>query len=361
MTLPFTCMAPDRLRAHVTPRERARALGALGLVMLSCCTPGCHAAPSGPRVYVSNEVDGTVSVIDPRSEEVVATIAVGKRPRAMRLSPDGKRLYVALSGSPRGGPGVDDASLPPPDRTADGIGVIDLEAQKLERVIESGPDPEVFDLLGASTLVVSNEDQAQVSIIDLARGRIRAQVPVGREPEGVTATPDGRLAYVTSEADNKVYIVDPTEANVVATIATGARPRSVVFSGDGARAFVADENDATVTVVDTARRAAIGTITLPPSPTGAARPMGTARSPDGQQIYVTTGRGGSVVALDARTGTPARTFANVGARPWGVAAYANAIYTANGSSNDVSVIDVTSGKVQRVAVGHAPWGVVVKP
>jgi YVTN family beta-propeller protein len=329
--------------------------------MLSCAAFGCHAPPSGPRVYVSNEVDGTVSVLDPRANEVVATIPVGKRPRAMRLSPDGKWLYVALSGSPRGGPGVDEASLPPPDRTADGIGVIDVEAQKLERVIESGPDPEAFDLIGAHTLVVSNEDQAQVSIIDIPRGRIRAQVPVGREPEGVTTTPDGRLVYVTSETDNKIYIVDPTEASMVATIATGARPRSVVFSADGARAFVADENDATVTVVDTARRTVVATTKLPPSPTGAARPMGTARSLDGQQIYVTTGRGGSVMALDARTGAPARTFADVGARPWGVAAYGQAIYTANGSSNDVSVIELTTGSVRRVGVGHSPWGVVVKP
>jgi YVTN family beta-propeller protein len=113
--------------------------------------------------------------------------------------------------------------------------------------------------------------------------------------------------------------------------------------------------------VDTAKRAVMATTKLPPSPTGPARPMGTARSVDGQQIYVTTGRGGSVMALDARTGAPARTFADVGARPWGVAAYEHAIYTANGSSNDVSVIDLATGNVRHVGVGHSPWGVVVKP
>ena len=76
----------------------------------------------------------------------VARIPVGKRPRGLRLSHDRKVLYVALSGSPRGGPGIDESKLPPPDRTADGIGVIDLATQKLVRTLPGGADPEAFDV-----------------------------------------------------------------------------------------------------------------------------------------------------------------------------------------------------------------------
>src|SRR4051812_4999976 len=89
------------------------------------------AAWAAPRLYVSNEDGGDVAVIDTGSDTVVTTIPVGKRPRGVKLSPDGKLLYVALSGSPRGGPGVDESKLPPPDRAADGIGVVDLKAGKL--------------------------------------------------------------------------------------------------------------------------------------------------------------------------------------------------------------------------------------
>ena len=55
-------------------------------------------------------------------------------------------LYVALSGSPKAGPGVDETTLPPADRSADGIGVVDVRKRTLLRVLESGRDPEAFDV-----------------------------------------------------------------------------------------------------------------------------------------------------------------------------------------------------------------------
>ena len=65
-------------------------------------------------------------MIDAATLTAVATIPLGKRPRGIAASPDGTRLYVALSGSPDAGPGVDEKTLPPPDRSADGIGVVDV-------------------------------------------------------------------------------------------------------------------------------------------------------------------------------------------------------------------------------------------
>ena len=76
-------------------------------------TPATPAAPAGPRLYVSDETGGSVVVIDPAAGKVVERIAVGKRPRGIRLSRDGKELLVALSGSPIAGPGVDESKLPP--------------------------------------------------------------------------------------------------------------------------------------------------------------------------------------------------------------------------------------------------------
>ena len=99
-------------------------------------------AATGPRLYVSNETQGQVVVIDPATGLVVDRIAVGKRPRGLKLSADGTRLYVALSGSPIAPPGVDESTLPPPDRNADGIGVVDLVQRKLVRTFPSGQDPE---------------------------------------------------------------------------------------------------------------------------------------------------------------------------------------------------------------------------
>src|SRR5438552_4134178 len=72
--------------------------GWIGLVACGVNTPpGANSRP--PRVYVTNEASGDVTVIDAGSDRVIATIPVGKRLRGIQVSPNGKTVYVALSGS----------------------------------------------------------------------------------------------------------------------------------------------------------------------------------------------------------------------------------------------------------------------
>src|SRR5882757_502062 len=178
-------------------------------LLLALCAGSCKKTPDPKLVYLSAESSGEIVVVDPDLAMVTARIAVGKRPRGLKVSRDGKRLYVALSGSPRGGPNVDESKLPPADRSADGIGVVDLVSKKLVRTFPSGQDPEAFDLsLDGKTLYVSNEETAELSVLDLENGKITHKVAVGKEPEGVTLRPDGRAVYVTSEQDSNVTAID---------------------------------------------------------------------------------------------------------------------------------------------------------
>jgi YVTN family beta-propeller protein len=88
--------------------------------------------------------------------------------------------------------------------------------------------------------------------------------------------------------------------------------------------------------------------------------MGVVVSPDGQRVYVSTGRGGTVVAIDAKTNMPVGSVA-VGTRPWGIAMSPDGtrLYTANGPSNDVTVVETaTLSVVAKIPVGQSPWGVV---
>lgn len=351
------------------PSRLAVAAAPLGLcVVLSLCSCSrTHATPQAAVVYASNEDEGTVVVVDPVGSRVLDRIAVGKRPRGMKLSRDGKRLFVALSGSPRGGPGVDESKLPPADRSADGVGVVDLSTRKLVATFPSGQDPETFDLSpDGSTLYVSNEETAEMTALDVASGAIRGKAHVGAEPEGVTVRPDGKVVFVTSERDGEVTVVDTATLAVVAHVPTGPRPRSIVFTKDGLTAFITDENGAKVTVVDAAGFTPSGDIALhldspkalPP------RPMGAALSPDGKQLYVSCGRAGSVAVIDVASRKQVRSIEGVGDRPWGIAVSSDGarLYTANGPSRDVSVVDLAAGGVtQRVPVGGSPWGVVLGP
>jgi YVTN family beta-propeller protein len=45
-----------------------------------------------PLVYVSNEGSDNISIVDTHKDSVVSTIFVGKRPRGIRVSPDGKTI-----------------------------------------------------------------------------------------------------------------------------------------------------------------------------------------------------------------------------------------------------------------------------
>ena len=334
--------------------------GSMGVFAIGCSraeAPNPLADQSGPRVYVSNETEGSISVIDAVANRLLATVPVGKRPRGIRATRDGRLVYVALSGSPIAGPGVDESKLPPPDRSSDGIGIVDAGTGKLLRILKSGTDPEQFVLSADETrLFVANEDAGIVSVVDVGNGSIIKTIEVGEEPEGVDLSPDGRFVYVTSEGHNQVAVIDAASFALVAIEEVGPRPRSTAFLPDGSRAYVSAENDASVYVIDTATHKTISRIELGDA---AQRPMGLVAAPGGGAIYVTTGRGRQLHRISI-PGDTVTARVDVGDRPWGVAISTDGrtLYTANGPSNDVSVIDATTMTVTaRVAVGERPWGV----
>ncbi len=327
-------------------------------VLLGCARTEKPAG--GYRVYVTNEISGDLTVIDSNSMDVVATVPLGKRPRGIHPSPDAKTIYVAVSGSPPAPPGVDESTLPPPDKNADGIAVFDVASNKVARILKGGSDPENFDVsLDGKTIYVSNEDASGVSFIDVASGEITKTVKTGDEPEGVKLTPDGKLIYSTSEGDGTVSVVDPAAGALVTSFKVGHRPRNIVFMPDGKHGYVNAEPDGTVVLFDAVKNEVVQTILL--GKPGEVKPMGLALSLDASKLYVTTGRGKTVVILDTATNQPAGSF-EVGQRPWGLALSPDGktLFTANGPSNDISVVDLATRTVTKKLKGTGgPWGVLV--
>src|SRR5213596_4192900 len=169
-------------------------------------------------VFVSHERSGDVSVIDGATDAVVATFPVGKRPRGIRATPDGQRLFVTLSGSPRMAPGVDE-NRAPADKTADGLGVIDPVAHKLIDRWHVGSDPEQFAISKDGKFAfIANEDDATLSIVDLGSGHSRGKVKVSAEPEGVGVNPTKGEVYVTCEEKGEVFVIDPGQERVIGKI-----------------------------------------------------------------------------------------------------------------------------------------------
>jgi YVTN family beta-propeller protein len=340
---------------------------AAGLLLAGCqqqrsaSTPSAPAATGGYRVYVTNEASGDLTVIDGATNAVTATIPLGKRPRGVRVSPDGRTLYIALSGSPVAGPGVDESTLPTADKAADGIAVFDVATSKVLRVIRGVSDPEQLAVSADGKLYIASEDTGQAVVVDAASGAALASVPVGEEPEGVDISPDGSQAWVTSEEDSTVTVLDTRTYKPLKAIAVGKRPRNTAFSPDGRKAYVVGELDRVVKVIDTRSLAVTNTATLPGD--DKVRPMGLAVSPNGRRLYVSTGRGGQVLALDANS-LSSLGAAKAGTRVWGIALSPDGsrLYSANGPSNDVTVVDAaTMATIATVPAGRSPWSLAIVP
>lgn len=347
--------------------------GALLIAALAAMLPTLATA-ADYQVYVTNERSGDVTVIDGATFKVVATIPVGKRPRGIHASPDGKTVYVALSGTPIEGPPQLDANGNPiferdkdddddddkADKSADGIGVLDVATRKLLKKFSVGSDPEEFDISADGRhLYVSNEDVKTASSLDITNGKVEKIVSLSQEPEGVAITPDGKRLFVTCETGGEVYVIDIASFKVIGHVKVGARPRSVAFLQEGRIAIVPSESAGELYAIDTAAIKVVQTIPLPKG----SRPMRVRVSPDGSKLYASTGRGGTVVVLDAKSYQLLNTI-TVGQRPWGIVVSPDGryLFSANGPSNDVSVVDLATNKeIAKVKAGASPWGLAIVP
>jgi YVTN family beta-propeller protein len=348
-------------------------LSALASIALMAALPTLAAAGDPYQIYVSNEKSGDITVISGTDFKVLATIPAGKRPRGIHASPDGKVVYVALSGTPVGGPPQLDAQGNPilkraaadddddkvnADKSADGIGIVDVKQRRVTGKINAGSDPEEFSLSKDGTrLYVSNEDVKTASVINIASGKVEHIIPVGLEPEGAATSPDGKRFYITCEAGGDVYAIDTQTYTVAGHFKVAVRPRTMAFLPDGKIGFVPSESTGQLNVVDTNELKVIKVIDLP----NGSRPMSVKMSTDGNRVYVSGGRSGAVSVLDSHTYALIGTI-KVGQRPWGIVISPDGkyLFSANGPSNDVSVVDLaTSKEVTRVKAGESPWGIAI--
>jgi len=298
-------------------------------------------------VYVSNEKDNTVSVIDGGSLKVTSTIKTGRRPRGIVLSEDMSRLYVCVGDDNR-------------------VDVIDLAVGKVVDRLPSGPDPELMALHpDGQHLYIANEDDNMVTVLDVGTRKVLNEIEVGVEPEGMGISPDGKLLVNTSETTNMAHFIDTDTRKIIGNVLVDSRPRVAEFTPDSKQVWVSAEIGGTVSVIDAAGKKVIHKIRfeIPGVSADAVQPVGIRITKDGKRAFVALGPANRVAEIDPAT-FEVRKYYLVGQRVWNLALGQNEtrLYTTNGVSSDVSVIDLEKEKViKSLTVGRAPWGVVVKP
>jgi YVTN family beta-propeller protein len=230
--------------------------------------------------YVTNGADNTVSVIDTASNTVVGTIPVGQDPFGVTITSDGTHAYVT-------------------NQLEDSVSVIDTASNTVVATIPGfilptgvaitpdGTDPyegvdrrhqsPAYVTNHVSTIDGSNFPASAVSVIDIARNKVVATIPVGQFPSGVAITPDGTHAYVANQGDGTVSVIDTANNNVVATLPVGAGPVDVAITSDGTHpshddrlhqplAYVTNSVDNTVSVIDTSSSKVVATIPVGTGP-----------------------------------------------------------------------------------------------
>jgi YVTN family beta-propeller protein len=359
-------------------RRNCRTYCLLGCAVLTAVV-SVPAAAGSWQIFVSNEKSDDVTVIDGSTLNVVATIPVGKRPRGIHTTPDGKSVLVAVSGTPMEAPPQldaqgnpvfqrrqdagkddDDDDDGPADKAADGISVVDVARRQVSRRLNSGSDPEEFALSrDGSRIYASNEDTRTATVVNVASGKVEHILLAAQEPEGVATTPDGRHIVVTCETGGEIFVYDAAQYGTTAHFRVEPRPRSVDFLPGEDIAFIPSESAGKLNVVDVQAGAVLKTIALP----SGSRPMRVRVASDGGRLYVSNGRAGTVSVIDAHSYALVDTI-KVGTRPWGIDLSPDGkyLYSANGPSNDISVVDLSTDKeVARVKAGSGPWGIAIAP
>lgn len=119
-------------------------------------------------------------------------------------------------------------------------------------------------------LLSANMMSNTVSVVAPLSGELQAEIPVGNDPRSVATTPDGVRALVTNRGDSTLSVVDLPGGAVSQTIPLGGAWAYGIVSASNEQAFVSMQGSAEVVVVDLVAGAVAARIPTPPHPTGLA-------------------------------------------------------------------------------------------
>ncbi len=177
--------------------------------------------PHDGLLYVTTELDQTITVIDPEAMKIVGTIPTGQALSHMLvLDSEGRLGYTAniQSGS---------------------VSVLDIHARKLLAII---PVSKKTQRIAISTddkrVFTTDQTEPRVAVIDTGTRRVDSWIPLPAIGYTLTTTRDGRWLLVGIQSTSQVAVIDLELNKVVRTIDLPQSPHEILLSPDGATAYV---------------------------------------------------------------------------------------------------------------------------
>jgi len=196
-----------------------------------------HCPLFGPKdglLYVTTEIDNTITVIDPHTLKIVGSIPTGQAESHMlAISHDGRRGYTANVG-----PGT--------------VSVLDMEGRKTITIIPISKQTQRISVSPDDRMVfTSDQTKPQLAVIDTATNKVKTWVPLPGTGYGTAPTPDGRFLVVAVPKVNKVAVVDLGTMKVAHTLDVPAAPQESLVRPDGEFAYVSCDSSHKVAVIRT--------------------------------------------------------------------------------------------------------------
>jgi YVTN family beta-propeller protein len=192
--------------------------------------------PKSGLLYVTTELDKTITVIDPKTRKIIGTVPTGQEESHMLvLSHDGKRGYTANVG-----PGT--------------VSVLDLIGRKTVAVIPISSTVQRIAISNDDKLVfTSDQIKPQLAVIDTATKQVKSWIPLPGTGYGAAATPDGKSLLVAIPSTNQVAVIDLASMKVVRNIDVPSIPQEVLITPDGKTAYVSCNKSGKVAAINLAQ------------------------------------------------------------------------------------------------------------
>jgi DNA-binding beta-propeller fold protein YncE len=230
--------------------------------------------------------------VEPGSGLTLASVAVGRAPHEVAVSPDGRLAVVSNYGTR--------------DEPGSTLSVVDLEQpRELRRIdLSHHTRPHGVAWYAPDRLAVTTEGSQHLLLVDPLRGTVVQAIATGQETSHMVAVaPDQRHAYVANIGSGSVTLasLDPsTQSAAARTVATGAGTEAIAVRPDGREVWLAARAAGTLVRLDATSLERLGQVALP------GVPIRIAFSPDGRWAYVTCAGSAEVVAFDASDGRELR-------------------------------------------------------
>ena len=281
--------------------------------------------PKTNRIYVANQDDGTVSVIDGSNNTKIGNdIPVGMGPVAIGVDFIGNKIFVANEGN-------------------NSVSVIDgSNNRKIGNDIPVGKGPADVAVSPFYRIIyVANPYNNTVSVFYINGTKIGNDIVVGSSPRDIGVDPYSNTIFVANQLNNSVSEIDGHYMYIINNIGVGNSPVAIAVEPFTNTIYVANRNDKTVSVINETNRAEIKNEKFLAD---------VAINPDTNRVYTANPDNDTVSVFYGNNGTKIGNDIAVGKRPMalGVDPSSNTIYVANQDDDTVSVID---GKVNKVVAG----------